>query len=160
MEKKFAAAWAANRAKAERGKKLLGWLLYRCLTVVLALVLHLIVTYLFTTYLPEGIVTYAPTVLLWLLIIMLAVGALKIVVGALLSTVNPIIGGLYTFFFATLIGKQLSKAVLTTALLSGIVYALNYFGLTVISIASAALVAYVPLLVVLVLVWYLVNRVL
>lgn len=144
-----------------RGKKLLGWLFYRILTVVLALVLHLIVTYLFTTYLPpEGIVTYAPTVLLWLLLIMLAVGALKIVVGALLSTVNPIIGGLYTFFFATLIGKQLSKAVLTTVLLTAIVYALNYFGLTVISIATAALIAYIPLLIILVLIWYLVNRVL
>lgn len=143
-----------------KGKSILGWLFYRCLTVILALAMHLIVTFLFTTYLPEGIVTYAPTVLLWLLLIMLAVGALKLVVGALLATVNPIIGGLYTFFFATLVGKQLSKAVLTTALLSGIVYALNYFGLTVISIASAALIAYIPLIIVLLLIWYLVNRVL
>lgn len=143
-----------------RGKKLLGWLFYRCLTVVLAMALHLLVTYLFTTYLPEGIVTYAPTILLCLLVVMLAVGALKLVVGLVLASVNPLIGALYTFFFATLVGKQLSKAVLTTALLTGIVYALNYIGVYAVSIASAALVAYIPFLVLLVIVWYVISRVL
>lgn len=143
-----------------RGKHLISWFLYRCLTVMLALALHLLVTWLFTTYLPGGIVTYAPTILLVLLVIMLAVGALKFLVGLVLSTVNPVIGILYTFFFATFAGKQLSKAMLTTLLLSGLVYLLNHIGLTVISIASAALVAYLPLLVLLVIVWYLVNQVL
>lgn len=143
-----------------RGKHLIDWFFFRCLTVVLSLILHLIVTWLFVTYLPEGIVAYAPTVLLVLLVVMLAVGALKLLVGLVLSTVNPVIGILYTFFFATLVGKQLSKAVLTTLLLSGLVYILGNLGLTVISIASAALIAYIPFLVILVIVWYLVNQVL
>lgn len=143
-----------------RGNKLLGWLFSRALTVVLALVLHLLVTKLFATFLPEGIVTYAPTVLLWILLIMLAVGALKFLVGLLLATVNPLIGALYTFFFASLVGRQLSKAVLSTALLCGLIYALNHFGIATIAIASAALMAYVPLLVALVILWYLVSRLL
>lgn len=142
------------------GKHVLSWFLYRCLTVVLALVLHLLVTWLFTTFLPEGIVTYAPTVLLVLLIVMLAVGALKLLVGIALASVNPLIGFLYTFFFATMVGKQLSKAVLTTLLLSVLVFLLNRIGLVVISIASAALIAYIPLLVILAIVWYLVHQVL
>ena len=141
-------------------KKFFGWLIFRCLSVALSLLLHLVVTYLFRTYLPEGIVTYAPTVLLWLLLIMLAVGALKVVVGLVLATVNPIIGALYTFFFATLVGKQLSKAVLTTALLTGLIYALHYIGVTSISIVSAALIAYIPFAIVLILVWYLLNKLL
>jgi len=143
-----------------KGKQFFGWLFYRFITVVLALMLHLLVDYLFTTYLPEGIVIYAPTVLLWLLLIMLAVGALKIVVGLVLSTVSPLIGAVYTFFFATLVGKQLSKAVLTTALLTSVVYALNYFGVAAVSIVAAALLAYVPFLVLLVALWYIVNQLL
>ena len=79
--------------------------------------LHLIVTQLFTTYLPQGLVTYAPTILLALLVLLLLVGALKIVVGAILATVNPLIGAFYTFFFATIVGKALSKAMLTALLL-------------------------------------------
>lgn len=141
-----------------RGKNLFSWVFFRCLTVVIGYMMHLVVVWLFSAYLPEGIVTYAPTILLALLILLLLTGALKILVGAVLSTVNPIIGGLYTFFFATIIGKQVTKAVLTTAILSGIVIGLGYLGIGVISIASAALIAYVPILVLLIVLWYVVCK--
>lgn len=137
-----------------KGKNLFTWLFFRVLTVVIAYILHLFVVGLFTKYLPEGLVIYAPTVLLALLVIMLLTGALKILVGALLVTVNPIIGGLYTFFFATIVGKMVSKAVLTTLLLSVLVLVLNYVGITTISVATAALSAYVPLVIALAAVWY------
>jgi len=143
-----------------QGKGIIGWLFFRVLTVVLAMAAHLGVDWVFTTYLPEGLVLYAPTIVLALLVLLLAVGGLKLVIGAALSTVNPLIGAFYTFFFATVVGKALSKAMLTAAILSALVLALNYIGLTVISIASAALVAYVPLLLVLTAIWYVSNRVL
>ena len=141
-----------------RGKNIFSWVFFRCLTVVIGYLMHLVVVGLFATYLPQGIVTYAPTILLALLILLLLTGTLKILVGAALSTVNPIIGGLYTFFFATLIGKQITKAVLTTAILCAIVIGLQYFGIGVISIASGALLAYVPLLILLVVLWYIVCK--
>lgn len=155
-------AFLANLLDAwlPKGKKLFTWLFFRCLTVVLAMALHLLVTWIFTTYLPEGLVTYAPVILLGLLILLLLVGALKIVVGAVLATVNPLIGAFYTFFFATLVGKSLTKAVLTTAILSALVFGLHYIGCTVISIASAALIAYIPLLIVLLIIWYVVGKLL
>jgi len=142
-----------------KGKSLLGWLFFRCMTVVLAFFLHLIVVGLFNTYLPEGLVIYAPTVLLVLLVLLLLTGALKIVVGAVLTTASPIIGGLYTFFFATIIGKQITKAMLTTLILAGIVCLLNYLGCAVISITSAALIAYIPFIIILIALWYIVYRI-
>ena len=143
-----------------RGKHLLGWLFFRSLSVVLAMGLHWIVTWLFTTYLPQGLVIYAPTILLGLLVLLLLVGALKLIVGAVLSTVSPLIGAFYTFFFATLVGKALTKAILTTVFLSSIVFALNYIGCFSVCIASAALVAYIPLLLVLLVMWYATSRIL
>lgn len=142
-----------------RGKNIFSWLFFRTLTVVIGYLLHLIVVGLFATYLSEGIVTYAPVILLGLLILMLLTGALKILVGAILTTVNPIIGGLYTFFFATVVGKQITKAVLTTVLLTGLVLGLQYIGLGVISIASAALTAYIPVMILLIVLWYIVIRI-
>lgn len=142
------------------GKNLFTWFFFRCLTVLVAMLLHLLVNWLFTTYLPGVIVAYAPAILLCLLVIMLAVGALRLVIGAALAMANPIIGALYTFFFASVIGKQLSKAMLTTLLLSGLVYALNAAGYVAISIASAALLAYIPFLLILLVIWYVVGRVL
>ena len=141
-----------------RGKNILSWVFFRCLTVVIGYLMHLIVVGLFATYLPEGIVIYAPVILLALLVLLLLTGALKILVGALLTTVNPIIGGLYTFFFATVIGKQISKATLTTVILAGLIIALKYAGVTMISIAGAAMIAYIPILVALIILWYIVCK--
>ncbi|MBQ6890397.1 MAG: hypothetical protein IJN53_05215 [Oscillospiraceae bacterium] len=143
-----------------RGENFFTWLIFRCLTIILAIAMQLGVNWLFTAYLPQGIVTYAPTILLIVLVLMLAVGIFKIFVGAAIATVNPIVGALYTFFFATYIGRSISKAVLTTIILSFLVLGLNSLGITAIGIALAGLVAYIPLMVALLIVWYIVNRIL
>ena len=142
-----------------KGKNIFTWLFFRCLTIAIGYALHLIIVGLLATYLPHAIITYAPVILLIILILLLLTGALKILVGAALTMVNPIIGALYTFFFANIIGKQVTKAVLTTALLTALVIILQYIGLGVISIASAALIAYIPFLLILIVLWYVIFRV-
>lgn len=143
-----------------RGKAILDWFLYRCFTVILAMAAHWIVCQLLTTFLPDVIVTHAPAILVGVLLVMLSVGLFKFIVGAAIATVNPIIGALYTFFFASLIGKQISKAVLTTALLSLLILGLNHLGITTISIAFAALIAYLPFLIILIAAWFVINHIL
>ena len=103
--------------------------------------------------LPDG-----ESVLLALLVIMLLTGVLKILVGAVLTTMNPIVGGLYTFFFATVIGKMVSKALLTTVILAVLVLALNYVGINNIYVAKEALTAYIPLAVGLAAIWYIQHK--
>ena len=142
------------------GKNLFSWFFFRSVSVLLAMMLHVIANALISAFLPEGLLVWAPVVLLVLLIVLLCVGALKLLVGAILTTVNPLIGILYTFFFANVVGKQLSRAVLTTVMLSAIVYLLNYIGATTIFIASAALVAYIPFLIILLVVWYIIGHIL
>lgn len=143
-----------------KGKKIIGWYLWRFVTVLLAMVLHYVVTWAFNTFLPDVLVTYAPMILLGILLVMLLLGVAKAVLGVALTIANPIIGAIYTFFFANVIGKQLGKAVLTTVLLCAIFYALEYFGYGAISIAVGTLGNYVPLLAVLMILWYLVGHVL
>jgi len=138
-------------------KNLFKWLLWRCLTVAVCFILHYIATWLFNRYLPQAIVLYAPMILMVILIVMLLTGALKLLVGLLLTTVNPVIGALYTFFFASVVGKHLTKAVLTTGILCGVIFLLQDMGITALSLAPGALVAYIPFLLVLILVWYLVS---
>lgn len=142
------------------GKNVFSWVFFRCLGVMIALVLHLVVTGLLTNVLPEGLVTYAPVILLGILVLMLLTGALKFLVGLVLTTVNPLIAALYTFFFANVVGKQVTKAILTTAIMAGLVLALQKFGVVAISIASAALAAYIPLILLLIVLWYIVGKLL
>lgn len=143
-----------------QGKKLFGWLFFRIISVALAMVMFAIVNHLFKSFLPEGLITWAPVILLGLLVIMLLVGALKGLVGLALASVNPLIGFLYTFFFATIVGKMLTKAMLTTLLIAGLVYALNHFGVVLISIGTGVLIAYLPLLIILVIIWFIVGKLL
>lgn len=143
-----------------RGEHVIIWFFWRCVTVVLSILAHWFVTSVFNAYLPEVIAQNAPTILLGVLILMLAVGALKFVVGAAIAMVNPIIGALYTFFFANVIGQQLSKSVLSTALLTALVWGMNELGISVLSVSAAALMAYLPFLAVLLVVWYVCNRIL
>lgn len=142
------------------GKRLFSWIFFRCISVVLGLLMHLLVTTLFKTYLPEGIVIYAPAILLGILIIMLLTGALKFLVGLILTSVNPLIAALYTFFFANIVGKQITKAVLTTGILASLVLLLQKMGIFAIVITSAALITYIPLIILLVAIWYLVDKIL
>ena len=156
-------AFLANLADSwlPTGENLFTWFFFRIISVLLAMILHLFANAILSVLLPQGFLTWAPVILLCVLLSLLAVGLLKIPIGALLSvSVHPIIGILYTFFFANIVGKQISKAVLSTGLLVGLVYLLNYLQITTLFIASAALVAYIPLLIVLLIAWYLVGRLL
>ncbi len=142
------------------GKRIFGWVFFRCLGVLIALILHLVVTGVLTNLLPEGLITYAPVILLGILVLMLLTGALKFLVGLVLTTVNPLIAALYTFFFANVVGKQITKAILTTGILAGLVLVLQKMGIVAIYIASAALAAYIPLIILLIVLWYIIGKLL
>ena len=91
-------------------------------------------------------------------VLMLLTGALKLVVGAVMATVNPLIAVLYTFFFASFVGKQITRAVLTTALIAGLVYLMNYLGIAALCIATEALSVYIPFIVAMIGMWYVSNK--
>ena len=142
-----------------KGKKVITWFLFRCLSVVIAMALHLAVNALLTAFLPEGLLTWAPVVMLGLLALMLILGILNLPIGLIVTTVNPVIGIFYNFFFSNIVGKMICKAVLTTAFLAGIVAALHYLGVIMIYIAASALLVYIPFLIILLLFWYLLGKV-
>ena len=141
-----------------RGKNIFLWLILRVLTVCFGFVAHFLVSYLIGHFLPEGIAQYAPTVMLILLALMLLTGALKLLVGIVIGTVNPLIGALYTFFFANVIGKQITRSVLTTILLSLLIFALEQLGISTISISLESLMLYIPYGAGLLGLWYASNR--
>lgn len=143
-----------------KGKSVPGWYCLRFFTVGLAMGLHLVIHWAFNTYLPEVLVTYAPLILLLLLIAMLLLGFLNAVLGLILTIANPFVGAVYTFFFSNIVGKQLTKAVFTSGVLCVILFLMDRFGYTFIHISVAALTAYIPLAVVCLILWYLIGHLL
>ena len=141
-----------------KGTTFFSWLIFRFLTVVIGTILHIFTVWVLKKILPIDILRYAPTILLGLLILMLLTGALKLIGSALLTVFNPIIGALYSFFFANFIGKQLAKGMLTTTLIVVLLWFLPLVGIQSISLATAALIAHLPTLLLLALLWYVIKR--
>lgn len=143
-----------------KGKKLFGWYFWRFLSVVLAFVAMYFVNLLIDSFVPAYVLQNAPMVLLIILIVSLLLGALKLLVGGLLAFVDPLLGVLYTFFFASVVGKQLSKAILTAGLLTALVCLMDYLQIGSVFIAVTALTAYIPLLIIALALWYVIGHLL
>lgn len=143
-----------------QGGGALGWFFLRFATVVLGMLLQLMANFAFQTYLPDGLVTYAPAILLVLLAAMLLMGLMNLVLSVALAAVNPIFGAMYAFFFSNVVGKQLSKAIFTAGIICCVFFLLGYFGYTVICISAASLATYIPLAIVLMILWFLIGHLL
>ena len=140
------------------GKKLLSWYFFRFLAAVLALAAYVTVDRLCNTFLPGVLLANAPTILFWVLVFLLFLGVLKLILGVVLTIANPILGAIYAFFFSNKIGKQLTKAVLTTVILTVLVLLLCHFGFGIIPVGQAVLISYIPLLGLLLILWYLIGH--
>ena len=142
------------------GEGIVNWLLLRLMTVLGCFALHLLVSWAFRTYLPEALVTYAPSILLAVLLVLLGSGVISLVLGLLIAITSPFLGAMYSFFFSNIVGKQISKSIFTCGVLCGIFYLMERFGLVVIPISPAALLTYIPLALVLLALWFLLGHVL
>lgn len=136
------------------GGSLLGWLFFRIVAVGLAIALNLAANWALNTFLPDMIANYAPTVLLAVLAAALLVSLFNPLLCILFTVVNPLVGLLYTFFFSNTIGKNLTRAVLSAALICGLFYFMEYAGFSVINITPHALLTYAPFAAVLLGVWF------
>lgn len=96
-----------------------------CLSFVLLLCLNSGLNSLLSTWFPAGTTAIAPLILIGFCLLALLAGCLKLLVGAALFVANPIIGGLYTFFFSHFLGRACSRAIVTTVILLSLTYFLN-----------------------------------
>jgi len=142
------------------GEGIFSWLLLRMITVLACFALHLVVGWAFRTYLPDALVTYAPTILLLVLIVMLLSGVVSLLLGLVIAITSPFLGAMYSFFFSNLVGKQISKSIFTSGVVCGILWLLEHFDIVVILITPAALLTYIPLALVLLLLWFLIGHLL
>lgn len=143
-----------------KGKHLFGWFFWRSLSILLSMGLHLLMHWAIETYLPNALITYAPIILLLLLVCMMFLGFLNAILGLVLTITNPLIGAAYTFFFSNIVGKQFTKAFFTAGILSVIIYLMSAFDYNFVNISMASLTAYIPISIVALILWFLIGRLL
>lgn len=141
------------------GKKFPIWLLLRAATVILVVGVNYVLDVALFMWLPDGIGQIAPLVLLVVPILLILLGSLKMVVGTTLFVANPVFGALYTFFFSNLIGRSLARSVISTGLLIGMFYLLNSFEILTLTLSATSLITFLPILLIIILLWYVVDRI-
>ena len=142
-----------------KGDHLLTWLLLRFLSVVAAVALIYGISLLLDHFVPQTFAAYTPMILLLVLVVLVILGTMRLLIGASIAMASPLLAALYTFFFNNFIGRAISKSIVTTLLLAGLVVALNALGIFAILIAPAALTAYIPLLLIVFGLWILIGHV-
>lgn len=136
------------------GRSFFAWLFLRVVCVVLAVALDLAVNWALNAFLPEVIAESAPVALVGVLAAALLISLFNPLLCILATVANPVIGLLYTFFFSNTIGKNLTRAVISAALLCALFYGMDYYGFSVIDIRPEALLKYAPFALALMGVWY------
>ena len=143
-----------------QGEGFFAWLLLRLITVLGSFGLHVLVSWAFRTYLPAALAVYAPMILLGVLLALLLSGVVSLVLGLVIAVTSPFLGAMYSFFFSNIVGKQISKSIFTAGIVCGILYLMERFGLVIILITPAALLTYIPLALILLVLWFLIGRIL
>lgn len=143
-----------------RGKNVFGWFFWRSISIAVSMGLHLLMHWAINMFVPHVLVTYAPIILLLLLVCMMFLGFLNAILGLVLTITNPIIGAAYTFFFSNIVGKQFTKAFFTAGILSVVVYLMSAFDYNFVNISMLSLTAYVPIAFVALILWFLIGHLL
>lgn len=136
------------------GNSFLGWVIFQFVGIGLAIVLNLATNWALNTFLPDVIADSAPVVLIAVLGVAILISLFNPLLCILFTVANPVIGLLYTFFFSNTIGKNLTRAVLSAAIICGLFYLMEYLGFSVIDITGKALLTYAPFAAALLGIWF------
>ena len=88
----------------------------------------------------------------------LLIAVLKLILSAVLTVFNPILGACYAFFFSNLFGSQFSKAILTTVFSLLIIYALGQAGYAQVVFSDLSMWSYLPASLITILALYLFGK--
>lgn len=143
--------------KISKGGNTVGWIFNRLLSLLAVLALNFICWWLLNLITPNLMAGYAPMILMGILAFLFALGALKFLLSLLLIAVNPLLAAVYAFFSSGKLGKQISKALFTSLMITAAFYTLETLGISSLPLAPDTLTGYGPAALVLLIVWYIIG---
>lgn len=140
------------------GQRLLSWYGFRCLSVCITLGGYFGFCCLTELLLPQFFGSYAVWILLGIWGFILLTGLLRLLLGIILAVINPLIAAIYAFFFSNLIGKQITKSILTAVGFTLLLAVLARLGFHGIDFSAFSLLTYGPICLILLAALYLFGR--
>lgn len=141
-------------------KNTLSWYILQFIIALVATLAYCFLIHCLDSYWPQLLDSYAPMILVSILVFMLFLGALNMILSLMLTVVNPLIGAVYTFFLGSVLGKIITKSAFSTVALFALVWFMHALGYSSFAILGGTIVAFLPFMVLMLVLWYLVGYVL
>ena len=141
-------------------KNTLSWYILQFIIALVATLAYCFLIHCLDSYWPDLLNSFAPMILVSILVFMLFLGALNMVLSLMLTVVNPLIGAVYTFFLGSVLGKIITKSVFSTIVLFALVWFMHSLGYSSFAILGGTIAAFLPFMLLMLVLWYLVGYVL
>lgn len=142
--------------------KLFNWIMCRLGLLVLSIfayyLAYCVLGNLAVKLLPGPVLEYTSVILLGIVGFMFLLGILKFLLGLFLAVANPLLGGIYAFFFANKLGKNISRAIGSTTALTILVLLVQRLGFCSLSVGPSELIGYIPFCICILVLWVFAGR--
>ena len=136
------------------------WMLLQFIIACIAMAIYCFVLSCVETFIPEVFTSYAPMILICILLFLVFLGILKVVLSLVLMAVNPLLGAVGAFFSSNKLGLALGKSVLCSSILLAATALLKSNGLTIIAMSDLNLVVCLLPMAVLAILWVVIGHIL
>lgn len=140
-------------------KNTLSWFILQFIIGLVATLVYCFVIHCLEAYVPGLLDSFAPVILVSILLFMLLLGFLKIVLGLLLVAVNPLLGAVFTFFSTSKLGQCLFKAAISVILMFILLMFLEHQGYTSFDIVNGSILSFTPIVILLLTLWFLLGKI-
>ena len=136
------------------------WMILQFIIACIAMAIYCFVLNCVNTFIPEVLSSYAPMILICILMFLVFLGILKVVLGLVLMAVNPLLGAVGAFFSSNKLGMALGKSAMCSFVMVAATALLKYKGLTGFAISDLTLLVCLLPLVVLAILWVVIGHIL
>ena len=136
------------------------WMILQFVIACIAMAIYCFVLSCVETFIPEVFTSYAPMILICILLFLVFLGILKVVLSLVLMAVNPLLGAVGAFFSSNKLGLALGKSVLCSSILLAATALLKSNGLTIIAMSDLNLVVCLLPMAVLAILWVVIGHIL
>ena len=141
-------------------KNTASWIILQFIIVCVAMAIYTFILKCLHHFIPEMMDSYAPMILVSILLFMVLLGLLKVVLTLMLVAVNPLLGAISAFFSGNQIGLALGKSVMCSFVLFAVSIFMSHQNFAVFNLNDLTLLVCIAPMFVLGILWVVIGHVL
>lgn len=136
------------------------WMILQFIIVCIAFAIYTFILKAINMFLPDVFTSFAPVILVSILLFMVFLGLLKVILTMMLVAVNPLLGAISAFFSSNKLGMALGKSVMCSFVMIAMTIFLKFKDLATVSMDDLTMLVCALPLVILGVLWVVIGHIL